>query len=234
MNDSPTCPACTGPRDPKALYCPFCGAVFNRLTAAPPAATGTSAGTARVVPESATPATLAYAPAGTVATAGAAGSTAPAAAATVASPAGQLGEPHDIYRPPLAAAAPTRPPNAHDAEARDKLERKMNAASLAAIFVGFITLLMIGVASRTDIGLQLDAWTLIDVALVFALAFGVRKRSRACATLLFVYWVLTKTWMWYSMGTVRGLPMALLLGIFFFRGMKASFDYRALERRSAG
>lgn len=30
MSDS-TCPKCSGPRDAKALYCPFCGAVFSRL-----------------------------------------------------------------------------------------------------------------------------------------------------------------------------------------------------------
>jgi uncharacterized RDD family membrane protein YckC len=34
---SSDCPKCQGPRDAKALYCPFCGIVFSRYVAAPPA-----------------------------------------------------------------------------------------------------------------------------------------------------------------------------------------------------
>lgn len=35
---SPNCPKCQGPRDSKALYCPFCGVVFSRYVPPPPAA----------------------------------------------------------------------------------------------------------------------------------------------------------------------------------------------------
>lgn len=33
---SSDCPKCQGPRDAKALYCPFCGIVFSRYVAGPP------------------------------------------------------------------------------------------------------------------------------------------------------------------------------------------------------
>lgn len=48
MSES-TCPKCSGPRDAKALYCPFCGVVFSRLegggaaAASPPAARSAAA-----------------------------------------------------------------------------------------------------------------------------------------------------------------------------------------------
>lgn len=35
---SPNCPKCQGPRDSKALYCPFCGVIFARYVPPPPAA----------------------------------------------------------------------------------------------------------------------------------------------------------------------------------------------------
>lgn len=34
-NEAITCPQCDGPREAKALYCAFCGAIFNRLEATP-------------------------------------------------------------------------------------------------------------------------------------------------------------------------------------------------------
>jgi len=39
MYASAQCPKCQGPRDAKALYCPFCGAVFERTILAPPVVT---------------------------------------------------------------------------------------------------------------------------------------------------------------------------------------------------
>lgn len=69
------------------------------------------------------------------------------------------------------------------------------------------------------------AWSLIDVALIAGFAFGIWRRSRVAATLMFVYFVLSKILIMQATGRPDGLVLGLVFLIFYFRAMTATFRY---------
>ena len=117
------------------------------------------------------------------------------------------------------------------AEAVDPtIEKDIKNAVVAACISGGITALftLIAVAGFNPVGL--DAWTFLDVALIFGLAFGVSRKSRACATILLVYFVASKIYMMSQMGRPTGLPLALLFLYYYAKGASATFKYHAAKR----
>lgn len=75
-----------------------------------------------------------------------------------------------------------------------------------------------------------SAWDFIDVALIAALAFGIYKRSRTAATLMFVYFVLSKILIMLDTGLPTGLILGLVFAIFYFRAMTATYRYHRFLR----
>jgi hypothetical protein len=70
----------------------------------------------------------------------------------------------------------------------------------------------------------------VDVLLMGGLTFGVYKKSRAAATVLFLYFVASKIMLWVDAGKPTGLALGIVFGILYFRGMVATYDYhRALS-----
>ncbi|UWX04029.1 hypothetical protein H1235_00350 [Pseudoxanthomonas sp. NC8] len=84
---------------------------------------------------------------------------------------------------------------------------------MAAIVSACITLAATLIAmSGTDI-VGFSAQQLVDVALICALAFGIYRKSRACAVIMFGYFVLSKIMqvMQAGAGVVPGARFRLLL-----------------------
>ena len=69
----------------------------------------------------------------------------------------------------------------------------------------------------------LDPWLMVDVVLMAIMAFFIYKKSRTAATLMFVYFVLSKFTQWYELGSFQGLPMALVFIYFYFNAMRGTF-----------
>ena len=71
---------------------------------------------------------------------------------------------------------------------------------------------------------------IIDAFIIFALTMGVLFRNRACAVLLFVYWVIAKLVM-LGMGMVgwMGLPLGVLFGYFFYGAIPATFQLHKIR-----
>ncbi len=110
--------------------------------------------------------------------------------------------------------------------------KHIKQAWVAGIISAGITLLVILVAasgSTVFAKLGVDWWSLIDVVTVLGLSFGLYKKSRICAVLLFVYFVGSKIILWATMGNVRGVTMAILFGYFFFQGIRGTFAYHSLS-----
>lgn len=98
-------------------------------------------------------------------------------------------------------------------------------AWIAAVISGTLTLVitMISIYGTSIAGM--DAWNLIDVVLIFGLAVGIYRNSRACATAMFVYFVISKIIGWVDAGKPTGLILAVIFIYYFFKGMVATFDY---------
>ena len=76
-------------------------------------------------------------------------------------------------------------------------------------------------------------WTLlIDVALLAALAIGTWFKSRIAATLLFLYFLLSKI-IQLSSGEFNGIIMSVVFLFFYGRAMIGSFRYHALVKKGA-
>ena len=126
---------------------------------------------------------------------------------------------------PAAMPSSDRAPTV-DAEDR-KWRRSIRNAWIAGTISGVLTLLvtLISVAGVDIPGLEFDLWNLFDVLLIFGLTFGISRKNRVCAVLMFVYFVASKVLMWQESGSVSGLGMAALFGYFFFQGILGTFAY---------
>lgn len=92
-------------------------------------------------------------------------------------------------------------------------------------------LVAIGMAGSTQFGL--DAWSLIDVALVAGLTFGVHRRSRACAVILLVLFVAGRIMFMVQSGTPNGILVAIVIAYYLARGVQGTFQYHAFTRDPA-
>ena len=76
----------------------------------------------------------------------------------------------------------------------------------------------------------INAWGLIDVALMGGLTFGVYKKSRTCAVLLLAFFVIGKIYMWVEAGSPNGVIMAAIFAWYFFQGASGTFLYHRWKR----
>ncbi|HEY0505269.1 MAG TPA: hypothetical protein VGD42_17440 [Lysobacter sp.] len=111
--------------------------------------------------------------------------------------------------------------------------KKIRNAWVAAVVSGGVTLVVTLVAISGTSILGFTAWELLDVALVFGLAFGIYKKSRICAVLMLGYFVMAKIFIMIEAGAPRGLLLAIVFAYFFFQGAAGTFEYHKL-RRAAG
>lgn len=109
----------------------------------------------------------------------------------------------------------------------EKALKYIKSAWMTAIACSLITLLGVIIsilANSNFLGLSLDA--LVDVVLLLGLAFGVYKKSRVCAVILFIYFVLGKIYMLSSGAINRGaIMMSIAFGIWFFQGIIGTIHY---------
>lgn len=72
-----------------------------------------------------------------------------------------------------------------------------------------------------------DSWTwFIDPVLISLLAYGIYRRSRACAVALLVY-VIVELWRAYHIAErPSGIGIAMILGLSFLMGIRGTFEHR--------
>ena len=114
----------------------------------------------------------------------------------------------------------------------EKANKAIKSAWIAAIISAGVTLIF------TVTGLYgLDLSALWIVIVVLGLAFGIYKKNRACAVILFVFWVSDTIWVFWefaAQGQVSGLIWLLapriIFAIFFFRGIRGTFAYHRIAK----
>lgn len=108
---------------------------------------------------------------------------------------------------------------------------KIKHACMAGCISGGITL---AVTIVVMLGAKLpgfDAWSLIDVVLAFALAFGIYRKSRVCAVAMLVYFVASKIFVIVETGQASGLLVSLIFIYYYWQGVSGTFAYHRIARQ---
>jgi len=111
-----------------------------------------------------------------------------------------------------------------------KIDKKIKHARIAAMISGTITL----AASITLIYKQpefqfslFNMLSLVDALIIFSMAYGIYKKSRLCAVLMFEYFLLSKL---FIMSTSSQISLgAIIIGsiflYFLFQGIRGTFAH---------
>lgn len=109
----------------------------------------------------------------------------------------------------------------------EKALKYIKTAVGLAVICSLITLLgiIISVCGDSDF-LGLSLYGLVDVVFLLGLAFGVYKKSRVCAVILFIYFILSKIYMLnnYEFNLMAYIT-AIIFAIGFFQGMRGTIYY---------
>ena len=73
--------------------------------------------------------------------------------------------------------------------------------------------------------------TIIDAALTAILGVFIFLKSRIAATIMFVYFTISKINIWTATGSVRDLPLAAIFFFFFLIAMIATFKWHKLYKQ---
>ncbi len=113
----------------------------------------------------------------------------------------------------------------------EEINAKIKGAWTAGLVCMGITVLFIGLGMFiSELGNIVDAWALIDVAILGALTYGVYRRSRASAVLLFLFYLVEKIFMWSQSGKPNGIVLALVFFYLFGRGIQGTFEYHSWKK----
>ena len=135
-------------------------------------------------------------------------------------------ETENPYSAPAAYVADVTP------EIPEDIRKKMKGAWVAAAVSGSLTFAITLVAMSGTPILGFSAWELLDVGFIFGLAFGIYKRSRACAVAMLVYFVISKIIFLVESGKPSGVVMSVIFIYYFWQGVSATFAYHKLKGRN--
>jgi len=127
----------------------------------------------------------------------------------------------DMYSPPKAEI---REPVVAEAVPEEILKKIRTGWIAGLVSTGF-TLLFVLMALAGIKMLGFSAWELVDVALMAGLTFGVYKKSRVCAVLLFIYFIIAKIILIAGSGQSSGIWMALAFIYCYGMGVAGTFQY---------
>lgn len=103
----------------------------------------------------------------------------------------------------------------------EKANKAIRNAWIGGIIVGVAVFIFV---------LPADPFYLIDVFIIFGLTFGVYKKNRASAVMLFLYFIISKIFMFIESGNLMSLPLALILSYLFFDGLRGTFSYHKITK----
>ncbi|XLZ70596.1 hypothetical protein ABT364_01135 [Massilia sp. SR12] len=112
-----------------------------------------------------------------------------------------------------------------------EIQKKIKQAWIAGTISGSMTLLFTLLAVSGTQAVGFNAWNFIDVVLIFGLAFGIYKKSRACAVLMLVYFIISKIIIAIETGSVSGTVLAVIFIYYYAQGIAGTFAYHKLANK---
>ena len=132
--------------------------------------------------------------------------------------------PYNAPAAPVQDAAP-RPLPSVPADVLNKIK----AAWIAAACSGTLTLIVVIISIVTsEKVMNLGLWNLVDVVMIYGLAFGIYKKSRTCAVIMLVYFAASKIFQVVESGQANGVVMGILFTILFVQGVMGTFKYHKI------
>jgi K+-sensing histidine kinase KdpD len=119
------------------------------------------------------------------------------------------------------------------------IDKKIKHARIAAMVSGTVTLAgsVALIMNQAQGGFSLlNLLSLIDVLFIFSMAYGIYRKSRICAVLMFEYFLLSKIFsISISTHMNSGVLITGLIFLFFlFRGITGTFAYHKIKTRKEG
>lgn len=114
-------------------------------------------------------------------------------------------------------------------EAEDQIDK----AWKAGLVVGAITLLVAVILIFVGPTAGINGWfMLIDAALCLGLAYGIRRNSRTCAIVMFIYYIASKISYWSSTGAGGGIyiwGLTLVIAYWFLMAIFGTFTWHKVN-----
>ena len=119
-------------------------------------------------------------------------------------------------------------------EVPEETRKHIKNAVITACISGTVTLIATLVAMNGTDVLGFSAWNFLDVFLIFGLGFGIYKKSRTCAILLFIYFLISKILIVMENGNIGSMIFSIIFFYFYFYGIVGTFSYHKLKKEHAG
>lgn len=111
---------------------------------------------------------------------------------------------------------------------RSLTEKRIRDAWVMGVVAGTISLILTLIYATGSGIAHVDMWSWIEIVVIFALSFGIYRKSRVSAVLLLVFYVGSRAIFWINEQAMIGIPMALIFGYFFLQGVRGTIDYHRL------
>lgn len=113
-------------------------------------------------------------------------------------------------------------------------QRSIRAAWICSLLSGGLTLAVtLAAMNSPEVALKtgFSAWNWLDAGLVFGLAWGIFRKNRVCATVMFGYFIFSKV---VQIAAGVASPGALVVGILFawvyFNGIRGTFTHYKMKQ----
>jgi hypothetical protein len=117
---------------------------------------------------------------------------------------------------------------------REEAIKATKNGAIAACISGGVTLSVVFYAIFSNANNKLGIWNdpsnLFDIVLIFGCAYGIYKKSRFAAILIFVYFILAKIIIGIELGKVSGIGMALVFLYFYGKAIQGAFSFHKIEK----
>lgn len=138
-------------------------------------------------------------------------------------------DPSNPYQSPAAAIRATGKPQPQDVP-EDIRKDIRNGAIFALIVCGLTLALVLYTLYFTEDD-PYAAWNLIDVGLIAALAFGIWRKSRIAATVMFVYYVGSKIIDVVDTRNPSGILISIAFAYYLYKAMLATYRYHRFVKQ---
>jgi hypothetical protein len=117
---------------------------------------------------------------------------------------------------------------------RDDSISAIRNGAIAALISAAVTLLVVAISvfggEADGQSYFNDPYLFIDVVLILILAFGIYRKSRLAAVVMFVYFLLSKIMIGVETGKVSGLFIAIIFLYYFGKAIQGTFAFHKLEK----
>ena len=107
----------------------------------------------------------------------------------------------------------------------ESILKKIRNAWVAGLISAGVTLVVTLFAIFGVSLMGYTAWELLDVVLILGLTFGIYKRSRVCAIVMLVYFVISKIILISEGVKTNGLVTGVIFFYYYWQGVSGTFAY---------